>query len=79
MLTRRSEWPFLFPPNSKNIPAAPVLKVGDRVRIRGRERLGVARVTALDADQRLVWLSFSGLDGWWARMDLMKEEPNSEY
>ena len=78
MLMRRSEWPLLFPPNSKNIPAALVLKVGDRVQVRGCERLGVARVTALDADERLVWLSFGGLDGWWARMDLVKIDPSVE-
>ena len=65
---------MMFPPDSKNIPAAPVLSVGDRVRVRGRERMGTARVIALDADQRLVWLSFSGMDGWWARMDLVKVE-----
>ncbi len=75
---RRSETPFMFPPNSKNIPAAPVLKAGDRVRVRGREWVGVGRVLALDADERLVWLSFGGMDGWWARMDLVKINPSVE-
>lgn len=51
-------------------------RMGDRVKIRGRERFGVGTVISFDADYRLVRLSFSGMDGWWARMDLMKEGEN---
>lgn len=76
MFARRSDLPFLFPLCSRYAPPPPVLKVGDRVRVRGREGLGVGTVISFDADQRLVWLSFGGMDGWWARMDLMKEEGN---
>lgn len=71
MFARRSDKPLMFPPCSRYAPPPPVLKVGDRVRIRGCERLGVATVISFDADYRLVRLSFSGMDGWWARMDLV--------
>jgi len=70
-LSRRSNAPFMFPPNSKNIPPAPVLKVGDRVRVREKAQLGVG--TVISFDYRLVKVSFSGgLLGWWARMDLVR-------
>lgn len=70
----REDFPMMFPPNSKNIPAAPVLQAGNRVRVRGCERMGVGTVITNDADERLVWVSFGGMSGWWARMDLVKEE-----
>lgn len=66
---------FMFPPSVKNAPAAPVLKTGDRVRVREKAQLGVGTVISFDVDYRLVKVSFSGgLLGWWARMDLVKVE-----
>ena len=73
-INKRSEYPFMFPANSRNAPPAPVLKVGDRVKVLGREGMGAGTVVSFNEDGRLARVSFSGIDGWWARMDLAKVE-----
>lgn len=73
-INRRSEYPFMFPANSRNAPPAPVLKVGDRVKVLGCEGIGAGTVVSFNEDGRLARVSFSGIDGWWARMDLVKVE-----
>jgi hypothetical protein len=60
----------LFPPNSKRADPLPVLKIGDRVRVKGREWLGCGTVISFDKDGRLINLSFASVTGWWNRADL---------